>query len=110
MLDETSKAILSKDQLNVFSVRVQKIFEHTAPLMTIPPEFAKKYNLSIWKRFEHSVSETMAMANDIIDIGLRHHHPTQQSLLTQMIAAGMSMDIIKRIFIDLIIAAGDTVR
>lgn len=89
-----------------FSVIVQDIFERTAPLMTVTPTFAKKYNLSIWKEFEKSVTRTLEIANEIVDIGMKVNG---NGLLKEMQANKMSTEMIKRIFVDLIIAAGDTV-
>lgn len=89
-----------------FTLIVQDIFESTAPLMTIPPAFAKKYNLRIWKQFEQSVSRTLEIANSIVNIGLKING---NGLLKEMQANKMSTEMIRRIFIDLIIAAGDTV-
>lgn len=90
-----------------FSVIVQDIFERTAPLMTIPPTFAKKYNLNIWSEFERSVTRTLEIANEIVDIGLKVNG---NGLLKEMQSNKMSTEMIKRIFVDLIIAAGDTVN
>lgn len=89
-----------------FSSIVQDIFEHTAPLMTIPPAFAQKYKLKTWTKFENSVVKTLEIANKIVDIGIKING---NGLLKEMQANKMSTEIIRRIFIDLIIAAGDTV-
>lgn len=90
-----------------FSVIVQEIFERTAPLMTIPPTFARKYNLKVWSDFEDSVVRTLEIANEIVDIGLKVNG---NGLLKEMQSNQMSTEMIKRIFVDLIIAAGDTVN
>lgn len=89
-----------------FSVIVQDIFECTAPLMAIPPTFARKYKLNIWSQFEKSVTRTLEIATEIVDVGLKMNG---NGLLKEMQANKMSTEMIKRIFIDLIIAAGDTV-
>ncbi len=89
-----------------FSVIVQDIFERTAPLMVVPPTFAKKYNLKIWSEFENSVTRTLEIANEIVDVGLKMNG---NGLLQEMKSNNMSTEMIKRIFTDLIIAAGDTV-
>lgn len=90
-----------------FSVIVQDIFECTAPLMAIPATFAEKYKLSIWRRFEKSVTRTLEIANEIVDVGLKMRG---NGLLNEMQANKMSTEMIRRIFVDLIIAAGDTVN
>lgn len=89
-----------------FSAIVQQIFERTAPLMSISPTFAQKYNLSIWSEFEKSVTRTLEIANEIVDIGMKMN---SNGLIKEMQANKMSTEMIKRIFVDLIIAAGDTV-
>lgn len=89
-----------------FSAIVQDIFENTAPLMTVPPTLARKYKLKIWSEFETSVTRTLEIANAIVDAGLKMN---SNGLLKEMQSNNMSTEMIKRIFIDLIIAAGDTV-
>lgn len=89
-----------------FSAIVQDIFESTAPLMTIPPAFAQKYKLRTWTKFEKSVTKTLEIANSIVDIGLKIDG---NGLIKEMQTNNMSTEMIRRIFIDLIIAAGDTV-
>lgn len=89
-----------------FSVIVQDIFDSTAPLMSIPPTFARKYKLDIWSKFEKSVTRSLEIATEIVDIGLKMNG---NGLLKEMQANNMSTEMIKRIFVDLIIAAGDTV-
>ena len=93
-----------------FSGTVNNIFEHSSPLMSFSPSLAKKFNLKIWTKFDASVTETLKLATTIINIGLRRIDPKDGGLMTEMMAADMSPDVIKRIFVDLIIAAGDTVN
>lgn len=52
------------------------------------------------------------MANSLVELSIsRKHYLTESScLVAGMIENGMSMDVIKRIFADLIIASGDTVK
>lgn len=89
-----------------FSGIVQDIFDCTAPLMAIPPTFAQKYKLKIWSKFEKSVTRTLEIADEIVNVGLKMNG---NGLLKEMRDNQMSTEMIKRIFIDLIIAAGDTV-
>lgn len=89
-----------------FSEVVQEIFENTAPLMVVPPTLAIKYNLNIWTKFETSVTRTLEIANEIVEVGLKANG---NGIMKEMQANDMSTEMIKRIFVDLIIAAGDTV-
>lgn len=110
MLGETAQESRLRPMLVEFSETVETVFEHSAPLMTFPPSLAKKYNLQIWQRFDTSVSRTLNLANAIVDIGLQNiNKSSRMGLIAEMRALGMSPAVIKRIFVDLIIAAGDTV-
>ncbi|KAG4079752.1 hypothetical protein HA402_014883 [Bradysia odoriphaga] len=107
MIGDTHGTEISKinQLLPKFSGIVQDIFERTAPLMVIPPTFAQKYNLNIWSEFEKSVTSTLEIANEIVEVGLKMNG---NGLLKEMQSNNMSTETIKRIFVDLIIAAGDT--
>lgn len=100
MFDDLSETI---DQ---FAHIVQNVFEDTVPFQTISPQLACKLRLSIWSQFDANVTTTLRIASQIVEYGW------QQSgcdgLLNDMQKLGMPKEIIQRIFIDLIIAAGDT--
>lgn len=89
-----------------FATTVQNVFEDTVPFMSLSPQLARKFNLKIWTRFERSVHQTLSIASRIIDYGVVQGK--SDGLLSDMLQLGMSDDMIKRIFIDLIVAAGDT--
>lgn len=89
-----------------FACVVQSVFEDTIPFVSFSPQSARKFHLPIWKKFETSVTDTLSIASEIIDAGL--NQPQCDGLLREMKELGMSSEMIKRIFIDLIIAAGDT--
>lgn len=111
MLGDTSQDRQLQPILEQFSDTVETVFQHSAPLMTFPPALARKYNLRLWQRFEDSVTLTLQLANSIVELGLqRLQSSSRMGVIADMTAMGMSADVIKRIFVDLIIAAGDTVR
>lgn len=89
-----------------FATIVQNVFEDTVPFMSVSPQLARKFNLKIWNKFERSVQQTLSIAGQIIDSGIARGQC--DGLLNDMLQLGMSNEMIKRIFIDLIIAAGDT--
>lgn len=89
-----------------FAQVVQNVFEDTVPFSSISPQLARKLHLPIWTKFERCVTNTLSIANEIIDFGLRQ--PKYDGLLAEMKSLGMTTEMIKRIFVDLIIAAGDT--
>lgn len=91
-----------------------ELFECSAPLMSFPPAVAKRWNLRIWRDFERTVTDILAVANRIGDVALLELKRDGgagevSSLMAGMLRNGMPDDVIKRIFIDLILAAGDTV-
>lgn len=89
-----------------FAATVQNVFEDTVPFMSLSAQLARKFNLKIWTKFESSVDRTLSIASQIIDYGMAQGKC--DGLLNDMVQLGMSDEMIKRIFIDLIIAAGDT--
>lgn len=104
--------------------------QETAKHMSIPPDFADKWNLKIWKDFEKSADESMALSNlklkrnyeptwlsissfvakKLMDMLTNEMQPSEDGLLCKMKAANLSNDMITRIISDLMIAAGDTVN
>lgn len=89
-----------------FASTVQNVFEDTVPFMSFSPQLARKFNLKIWTKFENTVHRTLSIASQIIDYGIALDKC--DGLLNDMLQLGMSHEMIKRIFIDLIVAAGDT--
>lgn len=49
-----------------FSIVVKRIFECSAPLMSIPPAQADKWNLKIWTDFEQVAMESIELCKSII--------------------------------------------
>lgn len=107
MNTETFQNLIEK-----FTQNVHRIFEHSAPLMSISPVLARRLGLKIWTQFEQSVSQTLLLANEICDIALATSSSSNSDncMLLKMQELGMTSDMIKRIFVDLLIAAGDTVH
>lgn len=105
MFGESADRMLSELSpiVRLFAENVQNIFEDTVPFQTISPQFAHKYRLKIWTKFEQSVDSTLSVADEIIDFGMKL---PRNGLLREL--AGLDETLIKRIFIDLITAAGDT--
>ena len=95
-------------KINQFSNNVHKIFETSANLMNFPPKLAQLFNMKIWHEFENSVTKVLEMGNDVIDSCIEEIG-YGNGLLLMMKNCDMPIDDIKRIFVDLIIAAGDTV-
>lgn len=95
-----------RETIDHFAQIVQNVFEDTVPFTSISPKLAHKLRLPIWTKFETSVTDTLSIASEIVDFGLKQ--PEIHGLLGEMKQLGMTTDMIKRIFIDLITAAGDT--
>lgn len=94
------------DQIDHFAQIVQDIFDDTVPFLTISPQLARKLQLSIWRKFEKSTTDSLSLANEIYEFGFKQPH--YDGLLGELKQLQMSTEMIKRIFTDLIIAAGDT--
>lgn len=94
-------------QIDAFAEVVQHIFDDTVPLSHISPQTARTLRLNVWRKFEQSVTDTLAIAGSIIEYGCQQPHG-DHSLLGAMKALGMSSAMIQRVFVDFVIAAGDT--
>lgn len=97
-----------KPTIEDFAKIVRDVFEDTLPLMTTSPQQAHKSNLDIWRKFEHSVGTSIKLANDIFDFGTRKNIEKEDGLLVDLKKRNVSIDIMKCLFVDLIMAAGDT--
>lgn len=95
-------------QIEDFARIVQDVFEDTVPFMTTSPQRAHKFHFKSWRKFENSVTKSLQMANDIIDYGIKKNIVGTDGLINDLKKLNVSLDMIKRLFIDLIIAAGDT--
>lgn len=93
-----------------FSQIVHKIFESSSKLMNFPPKIAKKYRMKIWTDFEDSVQRALSQGCTIIDMYLQLCSEYPDGLYGKLKESDTPLDMIKRLFVDLVIAAGDTVR
>lgn len=114
--DNATNATQLRPLITELAAQLSRLFGDSAPLMSFPPQLAQRMRLKIWTDFERSVSEILAIANEISVTALRILRADgvvsergADCLLAGMVQAGMPDDVIKRIFIDLILAAGDTV-
>ncbi|CAD6991434.1 unnamed protein product [Ceratitis capitata] len=113
------------ETMDEFSRIVHRIFDTSSALMTFPPQLAKRLNMRMWREFEESVAAVLNKGNELIDLfvnqpdasvnrcennGLHNHDCAGDSLFQKLLSAGMPLETVKRIFVDLVIAAGDTVR
>lgn len=99
-----------REKIDYFAQIVQNVFEDTVPFASISPKFARRMRLSIWKNFEQNVTETLRIADEIIAFGLKRQQQQRHDdgLLAELDGFNMTVEMIRRVFIDLIIAAGDT--
>ncbi|XP_059217921.1 cytochrome P450 315a1, mitochondrial [Stomoxys calcitrans] len=91
-----------------FSKVVHKIFESSSLLMNFPPKLAEYFRLKIWTDFEDSVEQALNKGCAIIDMYLDLSTEYPDGLYAKLKEADTPMDMIKRLFVDLVIAAGDT--
>ncbi|KAH8311039.1 hypothetical protein KR044_004009, partial [Drosophila immigrans] len=100
--------------LDQFTQIVHKVFEHSSRLMNFPPRLAQLLHLRIWRDFEDNVSEVLQQGAAIIELCI-NSQPSQsggereEALYHKLQAAAVPSEMIRRIFVDLVIAAGDTV-
>lgn len=113
VLGDIANGAQLRPMLDRLSGMLHLLFEDSAPLMTVPPALAKRLHMGIWRNFERTVTEILAVANGIADVALVQLKAgavgSAGSLMDGMVQHGVPEDVIRRIFIDLILAAGDTV-
>ena len=95
--------------LDEFTKTVFKIFIYSSQLMSIPPELADRLKVEAWLDFEKVVPKTIDMAVKIIDLSIDKVE-RGDGLLDKLQQMNVDREYITKIFADLIIAAGDTVK
>ncbi|XP_023036365.1 cytochrome P450 315a1, mitochondrial isoform X2 [Drosophila willistoni] len=91
--------------LDEFTQIVHKVFEHSSRLMTFPPRLAQILRLRIWRDFERNVDEVLRQASFIIELCMRDQDDQEETLFHKLQSADVPGEMIKRIFVDLVIAA-----
>uniref|UniRef100_A0A182N8F3 Cytochrome P450 n=1 Tax=Anopheles dirus TaxID=7168 RepID=A0A182N8F3_9DIPT len=91
-----------------FSAVVYDIFRCSSELMNIPPALADRLNVQPWQQFEKVVPETIRLATAIIEHGMEHSRQDAPDGLLELMVQKLDKPVMMRIFIDFIIAAGDT--
>lgn len=110
MLGTINDKIIPHTLIEEFSEVVHKIFEYSVKLQTIPPQLADFLKIKAWTEFGRVVNRTLQLGNKIIDEAIEHCPRDSDGLMNQFKDKNIGKDDIKRLFTDLIIAAGDTVR
>lgn len=110
MLGTINDQIIPHTLIEEFSEVVHKIFEYSVTLQAIPPQLANFFKMKAWTEFERVVNQTLELGNRIIDEAIERCPRESDGLLNQFKDQGIEKEDIKRLFTDLIIAAGDTVR
>uniref|UniRef100_A0A182SVM3 Cytochrome P450 n=1 Tax=Anopheles maculatus TaxID=74869 RepID=A0A182SVM3_9DIPT len=95
-----------RELVQQFSAVVYDIFRCSSELMNIPPAIADRLNVQPWQQFEKVVPETIRLATAIIEFGIANSQ-SKDGLLELMVQK-LDKPLMMRIFVDFIIAAGDT--
>lgn len=96
-----------QELINQFAQDVHLIFKYSAQMFIAPPKLLKMIKSKSWTQFVDVVNRTLDLGNQITDHCL-DRMDLKGGFLEQMQDAKMGRDYINRIFVDLIIAAGDT--
>lgn len=89
--------------IDTFATQIKQIFQTSAQLQFV--ELSERD--SSWSEFVKSVTETLDYARLIMNV-VMNKMDRRRGMLADMHALGMNRENIERIFVDLIIAAGDT--
>lgn len=102
MVGEQSTDILDP-MIDIFATQIKQIFQTSAQLQFV--ELSERN--SSWIEFVKSVTETLDYARHIMNV-VMNKMDLRLGMLGDMHELGMNRENIERIFVDLIIAAGDT--
>lgn len=97
------------DELEEFSHIVHKIFSSSSVLMNMPVRLAKLFNLKAWRDFKKDVDQVLDKAYYIMDLYMANYAGFDDGLYGKLRNEEFTDAAIKCLFVDLIIAAGDTV-
>ncbi|XP_035894894.1 cytochrome P450 315a1, mitochondrial isoform X2 [Anopheles stephensi] len=103
---ECQRSAEFRELVQQFSSVVYDIFRCSSELMNIPPAIADRLNVQPWQQFEKVVPETIRLATAIIEFGIANSQ-SRDGLLELMVEK-LDKPLMMRIFVDFIIAAGDT--
>jgi ecdysteroid 2-hydroxylase len=87
---------------------IHSVFQTTAKLSLIPVSFASKYKIPRWRRFVESVDNALASADSLVVQLIQVSGPESNGLLPKLLQEEIEIQDVKRIIVDLILAAGDT--
>lgn len=102
MIGDQDSSLLDP-MVDIFATQLTNIFKTSAQLQFV----SLSERDTTWMQFVKSVGETLEYARQIMYVALNKMNP-KLGMLGRMSEFGMSREIIQRIFVDLIIAAGDT--
>lgn len=85
---------------------VREVFENTNKLYVVPSDWAAKLRIPRWKRFVRSVDDALSTSNELLRL-MSSCESESDGLLRKMNSV-MDDETVKKIVVDLILAAGDT--
>ncbi|XP_060518798.1 cytochrome P450 315a1, mitochondrial isoform X2 [Cylas formicarius] len=98
---------LIEDSVKELTSTIHLVFETSSKLALVPSEFAAKWRISRWKKFESAISKVLASASKLVVILYELLGPDDDGLLVKM-RSNMAVEDVTKIVTDLILAAGDT--
>ncbi|XP_058803229.1 cytochrome P450 315a1, mitochondrial isoform X2 [Phymastichus coffea] len=94
-------------ELEILSRNLGRIFEHSVHLSRISARLAMLINLPSWRGFVSTADYALGTVDRFVE-QMEKLEDAQDGLTHRMIAKGITGDELKRIVVDLILAAGDT--
>ncbi|XP_063705555.1 cytochrome P450 315a1, mitochondrial [Culicoides brevitarsis] len=106
LLGTSNDNIIPQTLIKEFGEVVHKIFEYSVPLQAMSPlDFPESVE---WEKFAKVTSRTLELGNQIIDKAIENCPLNNEGLLNQFKEQGIAKEDMRRLFTDLIVAAGDT--
>ncbi|VVC28131.1 Cytochrome P450,Cytochrome P450, E-class, group I [Cinara cedri] len=102
---EKCKHHVSED-VNCLAQSIQKVFQCTVKFTFIPAKTAKLLKLKIWNDFIHAVENSIEYANNLVSKLMKYNSDGLLNSIKNI--PDIHNDMIKKLIIDFIIAAGDT--
>ncbi|KAF8787483.1 cytochrome P450 315a1, mitochondrial-like [Argiope bruennichi] len=104
----------TENKMQEFVHQVQQIFKESAKLAVVSADFASKFRLPVWKRFEKAADAALEMARSFVEERIAEINNQVASgekvegILKRMIDHNLPTNEIVNIVADLILAAADT--
>ncbi|RZC40063.1 p450 domain containing protein [Asbolus verrucosus] len=96
------------EEVAVLAKKMYLVFQTSSEMALIPSSIASKLKIPRWRRFVRSVDQALEGGNRLVNRLIRELSPKSNGLLPKLLNEDMDIENVKRIIVDMVLAAGDT--